>query len=85
MKKGIHPDYHEINIIQTDGSTYTTRSTKGKPGDTWRLDVDSKSHPAYTGGEQKLLQNDQVDKFSKRYAAFGVSSQKKKTDEKKSA
>ncbi|MGE0719201.1 MAG: 50S ribosomal protein L31, partial [Alphaproteobacteria bacterium] len=29
MKPGIHPDYHEINIIMTDGSTFTTRSTWG--------------------------------------------------------
>lgn len=85
MRKDIHPDYHEVNIIQTDGSTFKTRSTKGKAGDTWRLDIDSKSHPAYTGGEQKILQNDQVDKFSKRYAGFGSVGQQKKADEKKSA
>ncbi len=84
MKEGIHPEYHEINIIQTDGSTYKTKSTKGKAGDTWRLDIDSKSHPAWTGGEQKLMQNDQVDKFSKRFGAFTGSPTGKK-DDKKSA
>ena len=30
----------------TDGSTYTTRSTYGKAGDTLRLEIDPKSHPA---------------------------------------
>jgi large subunit ribosomal protein L31 len=84
MKEGIHPKLNVINIIMTDNSTFKTRSTKGKDGDTWRLDIDSKSHPAYTGGEQKLMQNDQVDKFSKRFGAFGVGGQKK-ADEKKSA
>lgn len=83
MKDGIHPEYHDINIIMTDGTTFTTRSTKGKAGDTWRLDIDSKSHPAYTGGEQKLMQNDQIDKFSKRFGAFGVGV--KKEEDKKSA
>jgi len=38
MKDGIHPDYHEITIVMTDGSTYPTRSTYGKAGDTLRLE-----------------------------------------------
>nr|MDJ0935257.1 50S ribosomal protein L31 [Kiloniellales bacterium] len=33
MKDGIHPEYHEITVIMTDGSTFTTRSTYGKAGD----------------------------------------------------
>ena len=49
MKEGIHPDYHEITIVMTDGSTYPTRSTYGKAGDTLRLEIDPKSHPAWTG------------------------------------
>ncbi len=54
MKEGIHPDYHEITVVMTDGSSYQTRSTYGKAGDTLRLDIDSKSHPAWTGGQQRL-------------------------------
>ncbi|MBR46243.1 MAG: 50S ribosomal protein L31, partial [Rhodospirillaceae bacterium] len=27
MKKDIHPDYHEINVVRTDGTTFKTRST----------------------------------------------------------
>src|SRR3981081_3367172 len=55
MKEGIHPDYHEIPVVMTDGSTYPTRSTYGKAGDTLRLEIDPKSHPAWTGGQQRLL------------------------------
>ena len=33
MKKGIHPDYHNITYVMTDGQKYTTRSTLGKEGD----------------------------------------------------
>ncbi len=55
MKEGIHPDYHEITVVMTDGTSYKTRSTYGKAGDTLRLEIDSKSHPAWTGGQQKLL------------------------------
>ena len=29
MKKGIHPDYHEIEVVMTDGSTFKTNSTWG--------------------------------------------------------
>jgi ribosomal protein L31 len=30
MKKKIHPDYHEIDVLMTDGLTFKTRSTWGK-------------------------------------------------------
>ncbi len=42
MKKDIHPDYHEITVVMTDGSTFTTRSTYGAPGATLTLEIDSK-------------------------------------------
>lgn len=85
MKEGIHPDYHDVNIVMTDGTTFVTRSTKGKAGDTWRLDIDSKSHPVYTGGETGLRQDDQVDKFAKRFGGLGMGAAKKSDGEQKSA
>ena len=39
MKKGIHPDYHEIEVVMTDGSTFKTKSTWGKSSDTLRLEM----------------------------------------------
>ena len=73
MKKDIHPDYHEINIVMTDGTTYTTRSTWGAPGDTMKLDIDSKSHPAWTGGSQRLVDSGgQVANFNKRFQGIGL-------------
>jgi large subunit ribosomal protein L31 len=75
MKKDIHPSYHAINVIMTDGTSFQTRSTWGKPGDTLTLDIDSKSHPAWTGGGQKLLDTGgQLSKFKKRYQDFGLGS-----------
>ena len=48
MKKGIHPDYHEITYVMSDGSVATTRSTWGKAGDKMTLEIDPKSHgPAF--------------------------------------
>ena len=72
MKPGIHPDYHEINIIMTDGSQFTTRSCYGKAGDTLRLDIDPKSHPAWTGVQRIMDTGGQVAKFNKRFAGLGI-------------
>jgi large subunit ribosomal protein L31 len=73
MKEGIHPDYHEITVVMTDGSTYKTRSTYGKAGETLHLDVDSKSHPAWTGGQQRLLDTGgQLARFNKRFQGIGL-------------
>jgi large subunit ribosomal protein L31 len=73
MKKGIHPDYHEITVVMTDGSSYATRTTWGAAGDTLRLDVDPKSHPAWTGGVGRLVDTaGQVAKFNKRFGGFGL-------------
>ena len=58
MKKDIHPKYHEINVVMTDGSTFKTRSTWGKEGDTLKLEIDSKSHPAWTGGKAGLNESE---------------------------
>ncbi len=67
MKKGIHPDYHEITVVMTDGSSFKTRSTLGKAGDTLRLDIDPKSHPAWTGVHRLIDSGGQLAKFKKRF------------------
>ena len=73
MKKGIHPDYHDIAVVMTDGSSYATRTTWGAAGDTLRLDVDPKSHPAWTGGVGRLVDTaGQVAKFNRRFGGFGL-------------
>lgn len=72
MKPEIHPDYHEITVQMTDGTTYKTRSTWGSPGETLRLEIDPTSHPAWTGGQQRALQGGRIDRFNKRFAGFGM-------------
>ena len=72
MKKDIHPDYHEITVIMTDGSKYKTRSTMGKAGDTIKLDIEPKSHPAWTGQHRILDSGGQVARFNKRFSGLGV-------------
>jgi len=73
MKKDIHPDYHEITVVRTDGSTFTTRSTWGKAGDRLTLDIDPLSHPVWTGGAQRIVdRGGQVSRFNKRFGSFGL-------------
>jgi len=68
MKDKIHPDYHTIKVVMTDGTQYETRSTYGKEGDTLNLDIDPNTHPAWTGGNQNLLdRGGRLSKFKKRY------------------
>ncbi|MTI11101.1 MULTISPECIES: 50S ribosomal protein L31 [Curvivirga] len=72
MKQEIHPDYHWITVEMTDGTTYKTRSTWGKEGDTMRLEIDPKAHPAWTGGQQRILEGGQMARFNKRFSGFGL-------------
>ena len=72
MKQDIHPDYHDITVIMTDGTEFKTRTTWGKPGDTMRLDIDPKSHPAWTGVHRLMDTGGQLAKFNKRFANFGI-------------
>ena len=69
MKKEGHPDYHTITVVMTDGTTYQTRSTYGKEGATLNLDIDPKTHPAWTGGNQTLLdRGGRVSRFNAKFA-----------------
>jgi large subunit ribosomal protein L31 len=73
MKKEGHPDYHMIKVQMTDGTVFETRSTWGKEGDTMVLDIDPLAHPAWTGGQQRLLDaGGQVAKFNKRFGGLSL-------------
>ena len=85
MKANTHPDYHEIKVVMTDGTEYTTRSTWGKAGDVMRLDIDCLSHPAWKGGSTKILEKGQLSKFEKRFGNFlsaGVQTAGRQDDQK---
>jgi large subunit ribosomal protein L31 len=72
MKPDIHPDYHTVKVVMTDGTEFTTRTTWGKPGDKLQLDIDPKSHPAWTGGQQNLLdRGGRVSRFQKKFGGLG--------------
>ena len=68
MKSEIHPKYHTIKVVMTDGTEYQTRSTYGKEGDTLNLDIDPSTHPAWTGGQQQLLdRGGRVSRFKEKF------------------
>jgi large subunit ribosomal protein L31 len=69
MKASIHPEYHMIKVVMTDGTEFMTRSTYGKAGDTLNLDIDPKTHPAWTGGSQTLM--DRGGRLSRFNSKFG--------------
>ena len=64
MKKGIHPAYKTIEVLMTDGSTFKTRSCI--KGDRLVLEIDSKSHPFFTGKQMLVDTAGRVERFNKR-------------------
>ena len=71
MKSDIHPQYHMIKVVMTDGTEFQTRSTYGKEGDTLNLDIDPKTHPAWTGGSQLLLdRGGRLSRFKDKFKGF---------------
>lgn len=68
MKSEGHPPYNFVQIQLNDGSTYWTRSTAFRPGQTVRLDIDPTTHPAWTGGTQQMQDRaGRVTKFKKKF------------------
>ncbi|MCL4152392.1 UNVERIFIED_CONTAM: hypothetical protein GTU68_015547 [Idotea baltica] len=70
MKKEGHPDYHMITVVMTNGTEYQTRSTYGKEGDKLVLDIDSSSHPAWTGERSMMDRGGRVSRFKDKFKGF---------------
>jgi large subunit ribosomal protein L31 len=70
MKKheNFHPDYHRIKVVMTDGTEFETYSTYGREGSTLTLDIDPRTHPAWTGGGQHLVdRGGRLSRFKKKF------------------
>ena len=71
MKADTHPDYHFITVTMTDCTTYKTRSTYQKEGAVLNLDIDPLTHPAWTGGNQHLMdRGGRVSRFNNKFGGF---------------
>lgn len=65
MKKDIHPNYLETDIVCTTcGTVWKTRATRMN----MRVDICSNCHPFYTGEQRIVDTAGQVDRFMKRLA-----------------
>lgn len=85
MKNDTHPDYHDITVVMTDGTEFVTRSTYGKVGAKLHLDIDPKTHPAWTGTHRLVDRGGQLAKFNKRFQGLTGKSEAKETAEEKPA
>lgn len=65
MKAKIHPEYNEINVVCSCGSTWKTRSTLAKD---LHVEVCSACHPFYTGKQKIVDTAGRVEKFRQKYA-----------------
>ena len=69
MKKGIHPEYHKIEVAFPNGETIEMFSSVKK-----NITVTSfpGNHPAWTGQRSNATEKGQrTEKFKKKYAGFG--------------
>lgn len=66
--KGLHPNYHKITVVMTNGDEFETYSTYGKEGARLVLDIDPTTHPAWTGGSQQLMdRGGRLSRFKKKF------------------
>ena len=72
MKQDIHPDYHFITVTMTDGTSIPHALDHGRgEGAKLNLDIDPKTHPAWTGGNQHLTdRGGRVSRFNAKYGGF---------------
>lgn len=64
MKKGIHPFYRTVDVHMTDGTVFQTRACY--KNEKMVLEIDSKSHPFFTGKQVLVDTAGRVDRFNKR-------------------
>ncbi len=76
MKKDIHPNYKELEIVMANGEKFITSSTYH--GNSILLDVDFREHPAWKGGVATVnTKANQVAEFNKKFGGiFAVPTKK---------
>lgn len=81
MKPNIHPEYNEVKVVCSCGSTFLTRSTLGK--EQLLLEVCSVCHPFYTGTQKIVDAAGRVDRFRQKYGMKGKDAKQQADDQKK--
>jgi len=68
MKKDIHPDYHDVNVVCACGNTFKTRSTY--KSDLLHIEICSHCHPFFTGKQKLVDSAGRVERFQRKYAGI---------------
>jgi len=63
MKKGLHPELHELTVHCACGASFKTRSTASDI----HVTLCSQCHPFYTGDQKFVDTAGRIEKFEKRY------------------
>ena len=74
MKKGIHPEYHDVTVVCACGNTFKTRSSY--KSDVLHLEICSNCHPFFTGKQKLMDTAGRVERFQRKYADFRKAAQK---------
>jgi large subunit ribosomal protein L31 len=80
MKPNTHPEYKEVKVVCSCGSTFVTCSTLGK--EQLQLEVCSMCHPFYTGTQKIIDTAGRVDRFRQKYGFKGKEEAKKEESKK---
>lgn len=67
MKKGIHPEYHEISVTMTNGKTVKMYSAVKKD---LVLSMDNLNHSAWTGQRAVIEKGQRAEGFKKKFNGF---------------
>jgi len=65
MKADIHPEYKEITVTCSCGSSFKTKSVISKTA--LNIEVCSECHPFYTGTQKIVDTAGRIDKFRQKY------------------
>ncbi len=73
---GFVPQQHIVNVVMTDGTKFQIMTTYGKEGDTLKLDVDPKNHPAWQDQSKSFVNsnNERLGKFKSKFGDFNFTS-----------
>lgn len=63
MRKGIHPEYNELEVTCACGNKFMTKSTNKEI----RLEICSECHPFFTGSQKQVERGGRADKFKQKY------------------
>lgn len=63
MRKGIHPEYKDMQVTCACGNAFTVKSTK----DQLHIESCNQCHPFYTGKQTTATQKGRIEKFNQKY------------------